>query len=168
MRYLIPLKEVAKNPSGFDSFSNYAGEIPEPEWLCLLTRNRDSDCLAESNFRSALRELGGESETVRVDRFGHWACGWWEALSVRAGSPEHEIAKGISERLESYPVVNEFDFSELESETADEVWRNCYSESARVEYIREHRNQFEFRDFADLMGCVRGRYFAGYASELLH
>lgn len=49
--------------------------------------------------------------------------------------------------------------------------RNCTSRLTlreRVEYIRKHRSQFEFRDFADMLGCVRGKYFAGYASELIH
>lgn len=168
MNYLKPLKEIVSNPSGCDSLDNYIGAIPEPEWLCLLTRSRDSDCLTESNFRSALRELGGEGDNVSIDRFGHWACGWWEALSVRAGSPEHEKAKEIADSLEDYPVVDEDDFSELESETADQVWRDCYTDRDRVEYIREHDNQFEFRSYSDLLGCARGRYFSGYASELLH
>lgn len=54
-----------------------------------------------------------------------------------------------------------------ETEAAQEVWRTCYSDAERIDYIREHRSQFEFRSFADMLGCVRGRYFAGYASELL-
>lgn len=168
MNYLKPLKQVVANPSGWDSLGNYAGEIPGPEWLCLLTRNRDSDCLTESNFRSALRELGGESDNVTVDRFGHWACGWWESLSVRAGTKEHALAEEIAERLDGYPVVDEDDFSELEQETADQVWRDCYTERDRIEYIREHRSQFEYGSFSDLLSSVRGKFFAGYACELLH
>jgi hypothetical protein len=166
--YLTPLKEIVSNPSGWDSLDNYAGAIPEPEWLCLLTQSRDSDCLTESNFRSALRELGGESDNVSIDRFGHWACGWWESLSVRAGSPEHEKAKEIADKLEDYPVVDEDDFSELEDETAQRVWCDCYSDRDRVEYIRDHGNQFDFHNYADLLGCARGKYFSGYAGELLH
>ena len=168
MNYLKPLKEIVSNPSGWDSLDNYAGEIPEPEWLCLLTRSRDSDELTESNFRSALRKLGGESENVSIDHFGHWACGWWESLSVRAGSPEHEKAKVIADKLEDYPVVDEDDFSELESETADRVWQDCYENNERIEYIREHRDWFTFHSFADLLANARGKYFSGYASELLH
>jgi len=57
------LRDIVKNPSGFDSLSNYMGEVPEADWLCLLTRNRDSDCLTESNWRTALKELGGEGES---------------------------------------------------------------------------------------------------------
>jgi len=57
--------------------------------------------------------------------------------------------------------------SKVEEEEAQRVWRECYSTSERIEYVRRHSSQFDFRSFSDLLGCVRGRYFAGYASELL-
>ena len=53
-------------------------------------------------------------------------------------------------------------------EEANRVWTDCYDDTERVKYIRDNRSEFEFRDFADLMGCARGTYFAGYASELLN
>lgn len=168
MNYLKPLKEIISNPSGWDSLDNYAGEIPEPEWLCLITRSRDSDELTESNWRCALQQLGGKSENVSIDRFGHWACGWWESLSVRAGTKEHAAAREIADRLESYPVLDEEDYSELESETAERVWQDCYNDSDRIDYIRGHRSQFDFHGYADLLSCARGKYFAGYPSELIH
>jgi len=168
MNYLTPLKEIVTNPGGWDSLDNYIGEIPDPEWLCLLTRSRDSDCLTESNWHCALQELGGESDNVSIERFGHWACGWWEALSVRAGTEEHTKAKDIADRLESYPVLDEDEFSEREDEEAQRVWADCYTERDRVEYIRNHSGQFDFHNYADLLGCVRGKYFSGYAGELIH
>jgi hypothetical protein len=164
---LTPLRDVVKNPSGWDSLSNYLGEIPEPEWLCVLTRNRDSDCLTESNWSCALKQLGGEGDNVTIDRFGHWACGWWEALSVKAGSPQHRIAQEIKSSLSDYPVLDEDDFCNLEQEEAGRVWQDCYRDRDRIEYIREHRNQFDFYNYAELLGCARGKYFAGHAGELL-
>ena len=44
----------------------------------------------------------------------------------------------------------------------------AYDDASRLEYVRKYRDQFEFNDYADLIGCIRGRYFAGYASELLN
>jgi len=160
------LAHVVERPSAFDSPANYIGEREFPGWYCVLTRNRDSGVLAESNFRSALRGLGGESDTVAVHRFGHWACGWWEALAVLEGTPAYTQALALTEKLEDYPVVDEEDLSTLERETADTIWRDCYSVKERINYIREHGAEFEFRDYADMRGCVRGDYFAGYASEL--
>lgn len=83
---MMKLNEAFKSPSAFDSISNYAGSIPDPKWLVLLARNRDSDILTESNWECALKQLGGESDDCQVFRFGHWACGWIEYLCVRASS----------------------------------------------------------------------------------
>ena len=55
-----------------------------------------------------------------------------------------------------------------EQVAADETWKNCYDEKERIAYIRKFHYQFDFRDFADLLACVRGKYFAGYASELIY
>jgi hypothetical protein len=40
-------------------------------------------------------------------------------------------------------------------------------EKERIAYIRKHRSEFEFADLRDMLSCVRGNYFAGYASELI-
>lgn len=134
-----------------------------------LGQNRDSDCLTRSNFRKGLEALGGESESVIVVREGHCACGWIECIAIHEDdSAALEIADKIAGALEDYPVLDESDFSELETEEADSVWERCYNDRERVEYIRENPSQFEFRDFADLLSCCRGKYFAGYASELIN
>ena len=140
-------------------------------YYVFIGQNRDSDCLGRSNFRSALEAIGGESETeegVQVVREGHWACGWIEWIAIPFGpSKAIAIANEIAEGLEGYPVVNEDDLTELETEEADEVWRVCYDCRERLEYIRENESQFEFRSYDDLLSCVRGKWFGGYASELL-
>lgn len=164
MRKLI---EVMANPSGFDSPRNYSGGIPDPQWLVVMTRNRDSDILTESNWESALGMLGGESDSVQVFRFGHWACGWWEALCVLENSPAQRMGEEIQERIEAYPVLDDDHFYEKERDEADQVWESCYRWRERIEWIRRHRSQFEFHGFGDLMAQVRGKYFGGYASELV-
>ena len=155
------------NPSGLDSEANYAGDRPDPCWLCLMTHNRDSELLTESNWDTALQQLGGEGDDVQIFRFGHWACGWWEALTVKAGTQSETVAQEIADALADYPVLDEEDFSEREQSEADRAWRDWYSPQERIDYIRKHRSQFEFHDMRDLLSCVRGQYFAGYASELV-
>lgn len=162
------LIEVVSNPSGFDSLNNYVGALPEEKLLVVLTRSRDSDVLTESNWECAVEKLGGESDEVEIHRFGHWACGWWEALCVVEGTTAHEIATQIESDLNHYPVLDDSDFSEREMNEANEVWKNCFNESDRIAYIRRFRNQFEFHNFSDLRAVVRGEYFNGYASELLN
>jgi hypothetical protein len=142
---------------------------PWDGYYVFLGQNRDSDCLTRSNFRSALKALGGEVEgKVEVVREGHWACGWIEWIAVHESCVDAlKCADEIAGALSDYPVVDESDFSELETEEANEVWERCYRDSSRVNYIREHRSQFDFSSLADLLACARGKYFCGYASELL-
>lgn len=138
------------------------------EWFVTLYQHRDSDTLERSNFRSLLKLLGGESETVKVVRERHWAVGWIEWIGIhQSDTARLKVATLIVEDLNDYPVVDDEDFSELEREVANETWRNCFSTEERIEYIRENRNQFEFCDFRDLLAQVRGEYFGGYASEFL-
>lgn len=148
-------------------------------WLVAYTLTRDGDALSRSNFRCFLKLLGGKgtegakgsqevAEGVTIEEAKHWACGWIQYLVIDPSRPDLvAIAEQALARLEDYPVLDEEDWSQEESEEADLVWRSCYRERERVKYIRKFRNQFEFRSFADLLGCVRGKYFAGYASELL-
>ena len=103
---------------------------------------------------------------VEVHRFGHWACGWFEIVLIRPDSDAHIKALEIQSKLEDYPILSENDFSNEEDAEAQLTWRECYSNTGRVVYIREHRSQFEFRSFAEMLACVRGKFFAGYASEM--
>ena len=149
---------------------NYFGATWEGHYV-FLGQNRDSDALDRSNFRSALKAIGDESEHengVTVVHEGHWACGWIEWIAIPFG-PSIALAKAceIQEGLESYPVVNESDWSELETEEADEVWARCYDRRERVEYIRDNPIEFDFRDWSEMKAVVNGEYFIGYASELL-
>ena len=164
---LTPLADIVAHPSGWDSPANYIGQREFPGWYSLLTRTRDSRCLEESNWRSALRVLGGESDTVVIHRFGHWACGWWESLAVLEGTAAYTVAEEIAKRLRGLPGCRRRRLERTRIEEADRVWRDCYDARERIAYIRKHRTQFEFHGWADLAGCVRGRYFAGYAGELV-
>lgn len=95
---------------------NYCG--PDyPTTISVVGQSRDSGLLEQSNFRSALELLGGESETVLVVRDSHWAVGWVETLRVEL-SDKVAIKKAceILAALENYPVVDDDDYSELQYE----------------------------------------------------
>lgn len=155
---------LVKNPSGLDSLSNYLGEIPEPNLLVVMTRSRDSDVLTESNWSCAIKDLGGEGDGVEIHRFGHWGCGWWEALCVHKGTEKETIAADIHEALEHYPVLNEDHHSDLEEETANRYWEELYDNKERVDYLREHRREIDFHRFGNLLACARGG-FAPYTDR---
>ncbi len=164
--------------------ANYGGAHWPDYYSAGVGRSRDSDALERANFDAMLKALGGEkSDPEREDpedpgsalslvlivRENHWAVGWVEWIAIHESATEQLlIASEIADALEDYPVVDEFLFSEYEQADADQTWRFCFKPAARIEYIRKHRRQFEFRSFADLLGCVRGEYFCGDASELLH
>ena len=159
------LIEIFANPSGLDSAANYIGSIPPKNLLVVLARTRDSNLLTESNWEVARGMLGRAGKIIRM---GHWACGWIEYLCVSENSKRLDIAEDIESALEKYPVLDDEHFSRLEDEEANRIWTEYYSTSERIEYIRKYRDNFEFQDMRDMMGCVRGKFFAGYANELIN
>jgi hypothetical protein len=81
-------------PTGFDSRG--LGLPDRQDWLVLpVIQTRDSGPLEQSNFASALKAVGGESETVEVHRFGHWGPGWFEIIIVAPGSEAARIGEEI-------------------------------------------------------------------------
>ncbi len=148
--------------------SCYFGETWPDYYGSGCCQSRDSDDLEQSNFATMLALLGGESETVIVIRESHWAVGWVEWIAIHATDETAlQAADEARERLAGYPVLDENDWSERETETANTIWHDCYSVKDRIDYVRKHRSQFEFHDYADILDCIRGNYFAGDASELI-
>jgi len=155
------------NQGAIDNHSNYCGEIVEDNFVGLCGQSRDSSCLERSNFETILAFLGGESENVVIHRFGHWACGWIEEMFINSNDKDLLLkAEKIREDLEDYPVFDEQHFCELEQSEAENIWETCYNDSERLRYMRDHSSQFE-GDFIDLLNNARGKWFSGYASELL-
>lgn len=150
--------------------TNYTGEVWPAYYSAGAGRSRDSDDLEESNFHVMLERLGGETDTVLVVRESHWAVGWVEWIAVHQDDERAlKIADELVAALEDYPVLDESDWSERETESANEIWSTCYDWRERIDYIRNASlGEFEFHNFADMLGCVRGKYFAGYASELVN
>ena len=133
-------KEFA--PTGFDPKGLNATENGIEDFLVVLSHSRDSGILEESNWETALTMLGGESTTVQVHRFGHWACGWFELILVDPNSEQAEIAQEITDSIESYPVLDEQDLSQREYDFAielgytwsDEGWVDEDGEVVEIEY----------------------------------
>ena len=150
---------------------NYVGETWPNYYSAGVGQSRDSDALERANFdamAAALKVNGELPDTVEVVHEGHWAVGWVEWIAIESSDARSlRIADEIKGKLADYPVVNEELWSEYEDEEAQQIWRNCYNWRERIKYIRENEYQFEFHNFAHVIGCVRGHYFTGYASELI-
>jgi hypothetical protein len=104
---------------GIDSRRNYIGE-DLGDTVVVVSKTRDSEILAECNFDAALELLGGESNTVRVYNFGHWACGHISFIGVDpSDTVALEVAYCIRQSLEDYPILDEGLYFEREQEEAD-------------------------------------------------
>jgi hypothetical protein len=141
---LEKLECAFSNPSGWDSRENYMGQTKFPGLYVVMVKTRDSDILTESNWKTALERLkpfenDGEEGGFQTVRFGHWACGWIEYLCVSDDSPG-AIAEGnaIAEAIESYPVLDEEEFSQMEDEEVCRVWNDCYNLRERVDLCRKY------------------------------
>lgn len=124
---------------GIDNYSNFGRHGFElDDWAIVYSRTRDSSCLDNSNFDAALTALGGESDTVQIHSFNHWAVGWIEHIFVDPASKEKmEIAESIQSQLSDYPVLNEEDWCEREFNLASEYWEQC-SIADRIDAIQRY------------------------------
>lgn len=115
----MPTTYANYRPTGFDIKG--LGLDDRQDWLVApCGRNRDSEALDESNFAAMVTMLGGESDTVEVHRFGHWACGWYEICLVH---PDRESdLDEIAGALENYPVLDDEDLSRREHEEYESAW----------------------------------------------
>jgi hypothetical protein len=102
---------------------SYFGEIWPNYYSSGFGQSRDSDDLEQSNFATALKALGGESETVQVVRESHWAVGWVEWIAIHQDDDKAlEIADELRDRYENYPVLDDDDWSAREWETVCSAW----------------------------------------------
>lgn len=93
------------------------------DYFTFLGRHRDSDMITESNYEAALIALGGESETVVINRCSHWAVGWVESIMIHESDAKAlAIADDLAAQLADYPVLDESDLSEREMNAAVEYW----------------------------------------------
>lgn len=144
--------------------SDYGGYNPEGH-LGVAAVTAASSTIEESNWRVSLKRMADAAgiETIPdladVCESGwtcdpdkappvyfweakHWACGWVRYLMVRPDAPEGVLAEAerIKEDRESYPILDEDDFSGLEDEKVSEMWRDN-SVRQRVEWIKEAKQR---------------------------
>lgn len=87
------------------------------------------------NFQVFLKEMGGESETVEVHRFGHWGPGWFELILINPTDTE-AVAKAeeMEAALSDYPILDEEAHSRMEWEETSEYWARM-SVRERIDYL---------------------------------
>jgi hypothetical protein len=111
--------------------NNYSGSTFFDYYRTGIGQSRDSDCLERANFAAMLEKLGGESETVIVNRSGHWAVGWVESILIHESNIEKlKIADEIMEKFDDYPVINNTTLSEVENDELQSTI-DCYQNDFR-------------------------------------
>ena len=121
------------------------------EWFVGPCKTRDSTLLAQCNFDSILKELGGEGDNVEILGFGHWACGHYDLILVRPDTEQAIQLKHIVEALEDYPVFDESAYSELELDAtveniAEELPSDLLTDKDKTTIAKEVWDWFEQND----------------------
>lgn len=116
--------------------ANYAGK-QWPEYYVFLAKARGANTLDESNFDVGLAALGGESDTVIVAREGHWAVGHIYVIYIHESNLEAlKQADELLEALDRYPVLDENDWSQRETDAIDSFWQSLRI-SERIGYCSD-------------------------------
>src|SRR5436190_11123474 len=103
---------------------SYSGDLPLGKtWALTFGHSRDSDLLEESNWETVLKDLEEHfPEDIEVVGFRHWGVGWIEELAVRMLDKKSRVTRAATaalewqQKLDSYPVADEEDFSRREYE----------------------------------------------------
>lgn len=118
------------------------------DWLVApCTVNRDSTVLERSNW-SVQFEIVDDLPGLDYERhsFNHWACGWFEILLVRPGSPAADALDKLEAALSDYPVADDADYSSAQWDEAARIWQTA-RESERRDYCsRAHISRRKSRN----------------------
>lgn len=130
-------EKAVKEAAGLSDFA-YTGEKDlGGTWAMTFSMNRDSGLLEQSNYEAVKGDLEKRfPKDVSDERFSHFAVGWLDQLLVRMLDKDRKITRaGIAalewkDRLESYPVADDEDFSRREFEaTLDNIkWEGSLDE----------------------------------------
>jgi hypothetical protein len=132
-----PMTYEPENLKRWTMPDHYFGEVWPNYYSAGVGQSRDSDALERSNFACMLRELGGESDTVKVVRESHSAVGWVEWIAIQQEDAKAlETADQIIAALSDYPVIDESHWSELESDELYETWSGMDTRE-RANYIMD-------------------------------
>ena len=117
--------------------SNYMGEDLS-DYYVILGQHRDSEYVSQSNFRVALKRLGGENEPyVIVAHFSNWLVGWSENILVRKDASKEILdeAERIVNELDEYSILDENDYDEIKRPAEERMFNEIKQD---VENAREN------------------------------
>lgn len=126
------------SPTPLDEVGLNAGE--QGDWLVApCSTNRDASVLYRANWDALLGELervDPEGNDYEVNRYGHWACGWFEIILLKPGSKCEQVGIETEEFLKDYPILCEDTYSKLELSEFDECWDRWLASDAMDSLIK--------------------------------
>jgi len=105
-----------------------------------LGTHRDADALTRSNYatlENRLRAVDGNEDTWHEESSSHWGVGWTANVAVKPGTNAETVLRAAVVQLETYPVLDEEHFSDLEFGEASEYW-DSLSIQSRADYLTEN------------------------------
>ena len=142
------------------------GSEGQEDWRVLPTSiTRDSDVLSESNFETAQKILDDAEVEYEVHRFGHWGPGWFEIIVVEPTEKGLTQAGQIASSLESYPILDESDLSERETEASLENWENWGRSETLDRIVSSFGLEEDTRDFLEEHDEILDGLFHGVFPE---
>ncbi len=130
------LEDAARTAAGnwhrFGSFCWFERPDDADDFAIFYTFNRDSGLLDQSNAAVIAKEMEPfiEIGDVRAEDHSHWACGWVAGYAIRVyrnGTITAAFTKWheLQERLDDYPILDEFDYGNREYDAAIENIANA-------------------------------------------
>jgi predicted DCC family thiol-disulfide oxidoreductase YuxK len=122
--------KAAGNWKRFECFAWHRQPFDADRRTIVYTHNRDSGLLDQSNaaaIRKALEPfMTGKNPSVIDEHHDHWAVGWVDGYSIRVYRQDGTITKAFAkwcelrEQLDNYPILDEEDYSQRESDATFE------------------------------------------------
>jgi hypothetical protein len=127
--YQVEAEQAVKEATQLTDFSYRGDKDLGRTWAITFSKSRDSGILEQANYDAIKGDLEKRfPKDVSDERFSHFAVGWLDQLLVRMLDKNGKVTKaGIAalewkDRLESYPVADDEDYSRREFEaTLDNI-----------------------------------------------
>jgi len=145
--------------------SNYMGTDYEGYYI-LYSMNRDSDYLTVSNFETILKLFEDIGVNVVEDydmssdkhpsvinvRMKHWLVGWIDTIMIHedASSVIWDQVESINNSLSDYPVLDDDDFYQKESDIINESY-DSYIKDEFTDIIKKHYDLYDIEEKDSVM-----------------
>ncbi len=94
-------------------------------YVAPVVTTRDTEDLPHyaSDWHAMLATLGAAGLTYEEHSWSHWACGHVDAVLVEPTPDAERVLSDLADQLDSYPALDEDDWSRREHEYCYDAWR---------------------------------------------